>query len=142
MITTTGQWKPGTSGNPNGRPKGSGEVARMRAAITDRIPEILDAMTKKAVEGDVSAARLLLERAIPPLRAQEQPIGFQLPQGSFTDQGRGVLQAVSQEEIDPSRGSALMASIAQLAKVTEIDELTRRMAAIEERMKCQVSQPA
>jgi len=139
---TISQWKPGTSGNPNGRPKGSGDVARMRLAITDRIPEILDAMAKRAAEGDVSAARLLLERVIPPLRAQEQLIRFDLPLGSFTDQGKGVLQAVSQEEIDPSRGAALIASIAQLAKLTEIDELTRRMAAIEEKMKCQASQPA
>ncbi len=33
--------KPGQSGNPKGRPPGSGEVAQIRAAIADRVSELL-----------------------------------------------------------------------------------------------------
>ena len=36
-------WKPGQSGNPKGRPKGSGDVAQIRSAIATRIPELLEA---------------------------------------------------------------------------------------------------
>lgn len=35
-------WKPGQSGNPKGRPKGSGDVAKIRSAIATRIPELLE----------------------------------------------------------------------------------------------------
>ena len=55
-------WKPGQSGNPKGRPKGSGDVAQIRSAIATRIPELLEAMMRRALDGDVGAARLLLER--------------------------------------------------------------------------------
>jgi hypothetical protein len=58
-----GSWKPGQSGNPAGRPPGLGEVGRFRAAIGDRVPELLAAMMTRALEGDVGAARLLLERS-------------------------------------------------------------------------------
>ena len=54
-------WKPGHSGNPAGRKPGTGEVAKIRSAINDRVPELLAAMMAKALEGDVGAARLLLD---------------------------------------------------------------------------------
>ena len=37
-------WKPGQSGNPKGRPAGTGEVGKLRAAIAKRVPDLLDAM--------------------------------------------------------------------------------------------------
>ena len=44
----------------------------MRAAIAARIPELLDAMMQRALDGDVvGAARLLLERTVAPLKATE-----------------------------------------------------------------------
>jgi len=36
-----GRWKKGESGNPKGRPAGSGDVSKLRAAIAARVPEIL-----------------------------------------------------------------------------------------------------
>ncbi len=58
-----GRWKAGESGNPKGRPAGTGKVAEMRAAIAAHVPELLKALVVKALEGDVGAARLLLEFA-------------------------------------------------------------------------------
>ena len=81
-----GSWKPGQSGNPAGRPPGVGEVSKLRAAIGERMPELLAAMMSKALEGDVGAARLLLERAIAPLKGIEQavtlPFGLRRRAGS------------------------------------------------------------
>ena len=76
-----GSWKPGQSGNPAGRKPGTGEVARLRAAIGDRVPELLAALMTKALEGDVGAARLLLERTIAPLKGIEQAVELALPDG-------------------------------------------------------------
>ena len=126
-----GRWKPGESGNPKGRKPGTGEVAKIRAAIADRVPELLAAMMTRALDGDVGAARLLLERAIAPLKAAEQPQALSLPDGTLTDQGRAVLAAVAAGELAPGQGAALLGAIGTLARVAEVDELARRIEVLE-----------
>jgi len=126
-----GSWKPGQSGNPAGRKPGTGEVAKIRAAINDRVPELLAAMMTKALDGDVGAARLLLERAVAPLKAAEQAETINLPEGSLTDQGRAVMRAVAAGELAPGQGAALLGAIGTLARVTEMDEIEARLTKLE-----------
>lgn len=126
-----GSWKPGQSGNPAGRRPGTGNVAKIRAAISARVPELLDAMMAKALDGDVGAARLLLERTVAPLKAAEQTQALSLPDGTFTDQGRAVLACVASGELAPGQGAQLLAAIGALARVSEIDELTTRINTLE-----------
>ena len=128
-----GRWKPGESGNPKGRTPGTGEVAAIRAAIADRVPDLLAAMMTRALDGDVGAARLLLERAVAPLKAVEQPQALTLPDGTLTDQGRAVLLAVAAGELAPGQGAQLLAAIGTLGKIAEVDELTRRIEILEEK---------
>ena len=128
-----GRWKTGESGNPAGRKPGTGEVARIRAAIAKQVPDLLDAMMTKALDGDVGAARLLLERAIAPLKAMEPTLALTLPDGTLTDQGHAVLRSVADGVLAPSQGAALLEAIGTLARVTEIDELETRIAALEVR---------
>lgn len=128
-----GRWKAGESGNPAGRKPGTGEVAKLRAAIADRVPELLSTLMAQALEGDTAAARLLLERAIAPLKAAEQPQALTLPDGTLTDQGRAVLASVAAGELAPGQGAALLGAIGTLARVVEIDELAQRVAKLEEK---------
>lgn len=126
-----GRWKPGESGNPKGKPPGTGEVAKLRAAIGERVPELLAAMMTRALDGDVGAARLLLERAVAPLKAAEQTQALSLPDGTLTEQGRAVLAAVAAGELAPGQGAQLLAAIGTLGKVAELDELAARITALE-----------
>lgn len=126
-----GQWSEGQSGNPKGRPRGAGEVARLRAAIADRVPELLDVLMTRALGGDVGAARLLLERAVAPLKAAECAQTIKLPNGTLTDKGRAVLGAVAAGELAPSQGVQLLAAIGTLGKIAEIDELIARIEVLE-----------
>lgn len=128
-----GRWKPGESGNPAGRAPGTGEVAKIRAAISERVPELLAAMMARALDGDVGAARLLLERAVAPLKATDPPQALALPDGTLTAQGRAVLASVAAGELAPGQGAQLLAAIGTLARVVEIDELESRVAALEGR---------
>ena len=126
-----GRWKAGESGNPAGRKPGTGEVAAIRAAIAERVPELLAAMMAKALEGDIGAARLLRERAIAPLKAAEQPQALSLPAGTLTDQGRAVLAAVAAGELARGQGAAVLGASGTLARVAEVDELARRIEVLE-----------
>lgn len=126
-----GRWKKGESGNPSGRKPGTGEVARIRAAIADKVPAILESLLARALEGDTGAARLLLERTVAPLKAVEPAQVLALPDGTLTEQGRAVLASVAAGELAPSQGAALVGAIGALARVTEIDELAQRVAALE-----------
>lgn len=124
-------WKPGQSGNPKGRPPGTGEVAKMRAAITGNVPAILESLTTAALAGDVQAARLLLERALPPIKPVEQSQPLSLPDGTLTEQGRAVLASVAAGELATGQGAALLGAIGTLARVSEVDELARLIEALE-----------
>lgn len=126
-------WKPGQSGNPAGRAPGSGEVAKLRATIAVHVPALVAVLVERALGGDVGAARLLLERVIPPLKASEDTAPLTLPDGALTDQGRAVLGAVAAGDLAPGQGAALLASLGTLAKLTETDELSRRIHALESR---------
>lgn len=106
-------------------------MAPLREAIAQHVPGIVDKLLTQALEGDTQAARLLLERVLPPLKATEQTQVLTLPDGSLSDQGRAVLAAVAAGELAPAQGSALVAAIGQLARVVEIDELQRRIERLE-----------
>ena len=106
-------------------------MAKLRAVIAERVPELLAAMMTRALDGDVGAARLLLERAIAPLKAAEQAQALSLPDSTLTNQGRAVLAAVAAGELAPGQGAQLLTAIGSLGRIAEIDELTARITALE-----------
>jgi len=125
-------WKRGQSGNPNGRPIGSGVVAQLRASIAARLPEILEALVKKALEGDVGAAKLLLERTLAPLKPEQSISQIQLPDGSYTLQGQAILNLMAKGNLSPSHAEGLLNALAALVKLHEVDDLNKRICALEE----------
>ena len=126
-----GRWKKGESGNPVGRRPGTGEVARLRAAIAADVPDIINSLAAAAKAGDVGAARLLLERVLPPMKAVEEPLRFDIAGKGLADQGRSVVAAAANGEIAPSQASALMAALGALARVIEVEELVDRVEQLE-----------
>jgi len=127
-----GGWQKGQSGNPKGKTAGSGELQRLRASIAGDVPDILTGLVNAAKRGDIQAARLILERVLPPVKAIEQAVALQMPEGgTLTAQGHAVLSAVADGELAPGQGAQLLTAIGTLARVTEIDELTQRITALE-----------
>ena len=125
-------WQKGQSGNPSGKTPGSGALQKLRATIATDVPEILAGLVIAAKGGDTAAARLLLERVLPPVKAIEQAVELQLPDGgTLTAQGRAVLSAVACADLSPGQGAQLLAAIGSLARLTEIDELTTRIDRLE-----------
>jgi hypothetical protein len=134
MTTETrrGGWQPGQSGNPKGRPPGITEAGRLRAGIAEDLPAIIEKLREKALEGDTQAARLLLERVLPAVKPVEATVEVDIPEGAdLTTQGEAIVRAVAHGIIAPGQGGALLSGLGNVAKLKEIDELTKRIEALE-----------
>jgi hypothetical protein len=126
------RWKKGESGNPRGRPKGSGEIGKLRAAIGRALPDILAALIEKARTAETcKPPGCCWSGHCPPSKPVELPEAVPLEGATLTDQGRAVLRLLAAGELGPGQAAALLAAIAQLGRVVEIDELTRRVEALE-----------
>jgi hypothetical protein len=63
------RWKPGQSGNPKGRPPGSGVTDRLRAILDDETAEaIAQAIIARALAGDHRMIALILNRTEGPVK--------------------------------------------------------------------------
>ena len=130
-------WKPGQSGNPKGRPKGSRN--RVSVACDELLDGEAEKLTRKAIEmalgGDNTAMRLCLERICPPRK--ERPINLALPHLETAADGPKVLsvivEAVSDGDITPSEAQALAGMIETYRRTLETEELERRLAALEDK---------
>lgn len=130
--TPPNQWKAGQSGNPKGRPPGVSAITKMRESLSGDVPAILAGLVEAAKGGDVQAARLILERVLPPLKGVEQPVTLSLPEGgNLTAKADAVLCAAAVGELAPGQASQLISALGAMAKITEIDDLNARITVLE-----------
>lgn len=128
-------WPKGTSGNPKGRPKGSGLAGELRKAIASDAGHIVAAMIERAKEGDVQAARTLLDRILPAYKPESAPVHVPglADAGTLAERAQAALQAAGEGDIGPDTAAALVGAVATLARIHELDEIERRIAALEAR---------
>lgn len=129
----TPKFKPGESGNPNGRPKDKTPATKIRKSIADDLPEIITALIKQAKAGDVQAAKVLIDRVCPPLKPQALPISLPV-NGSLTERGEEIIRATMAGDIPPDVGSQLITALANQGKLIELQELADRLQRIERQL--------
>lgn len=127
------KFKPGESGNPSGRPPGSGVSPKLRKAIEKDAPEIIQALIARAKDGDVQAGRVLLDRVFPALKAQAMPVYVQLGE-NLPETGENVIAETLCGNVAPDVGSQLIRALAEQSKLIELEELTKRLKRIEKQL--------
>ena len=126
------KWQSGQSGNPSGRKPGTGKVEKLRAALAKELPEVLDALVAQAKAGDIGAIKLVLERTVPALRPVDAVTPLNLPvDGGLAEQGRAVLATLASGQLPVNQATSILQGLGNLAKLVELDELEKRVAALE-----------
>ena len=120
----------GQSGNPSGRPKGTSQAGKLRKAIEGDLPDIIAALVSAAKTGDTSASKLLLDRVMPSLKPMQQAVSVDV-RGSLSDQGASIVAAMGAGTIAPEHAQSMLAGIASLSKIIEIDDFDRRITELE-----------
>ena len=126
------KFQKGTSGNPSGRKPGASRAAKLLEAIESDIPEIIKSLAKAAKSGDVSAAKLLLDRSVPTLKPLTPATEIQgLREVSLIDRGTSVVNALADGEIAPEQAQSILQSLASLARIQELDDIEKRLTELE-----------
>jgi len=133
----SGKFKPGTSGNPRGRPKGSRNKVSVEldALAEQTAPYVLKAAIKSALAGDVAAQKLILERLWPARKGR--PVRIDLPAvETAADAANGinrVIAAIAEGELSPEEGAALAGILERRIQHFELLEHEARLARLEQR---------
>ena len=130
------KFKKGVSGNPSGKKPGT------RHRITLAMEELLNGeagtLTRKAIElaleGDLTALRLCLDRICPPRKSRA--INIQLPNTKtvigISNAQAVVVQAVGDGTLIPEEGQILSNILEARRKSVETEELAQRIKTLEE----------
>jgi hypothetical protein len=133
------RFQKGVSGNPRGKPHGTRNKATtmLLTLMVKGAKEITEAVITAAKKGDLIAARMVLDRLVPP--AKERPVNIALPD-TGTAQGcveaqNAILQAVGEGNLLPGEGVALAGIVESRRRAIETLELEQRIVTLEEKAK-------
>jgi hypothetical protein len=125
------QFTKGVSGNPTGRPRGIKDKRHFYGeSIDSMIPQVLESVYQKALAGDMTAARMLLDRTLPHKRPEQECV--QIPHsGNIASDAQNVLNSVLNGEVSPDVGASLLSSMTSVLKAIEVEDLAKRIQALE-----------
>ena len=125
-------WEQGQSGNPAGRPPGvKDKRTAMRELLEPHATELVAKAVEMAKNGDAAALRICIDRLIPPAKAREEPVTLPLGNGTLAEKGQAVLTALGEGAIAPDVATAILQGIAAQARIVEVDQIEKRVAALE-----------
>jgi len=127
-------FKKGQSGNPASRAKGIPDKrVQLRALIMPLAPDLITACFDQAISGDAQCYRILLDKVLPNLKpeTEAQPLAINMA-GTASEQSQAILEAIAAGTVAPDTGAALIGAIASVVKIQEVDDLSKRLLALEE----------
>lgn len=131
------RFKKGQSENPSGRPQGSRNKASLMAEqlFADDVESVCKAVINKAKSGDMYAAKIILDRLLPPKK--DAFVNIQLPEIATPHDLLKAVQCITQATADgtitPSEGEALARILNIHATAIELYEFEHALNRIEQK---------
>ncbi len=125
------KFKPGQSGNPSGKPKGTlNSKTRWLKLLESHADELVEQAIKLAKSGDTNTLRFCLERLIP--KAKDRPINLTLPKDmgrpkALLEIGNVILKDVAKQEITPEQAKSLMSVLTAYRDTSLMDKLSQEI---------------
>ena len=117
----------------HGRPAGSGFSAQLREVVgKEQFKALVQSLLDQALAGDTAAAGVLVNRLVPALRPVALPEAFTLTGDNLADRAMSVLDAAAAGQVSLGDAKALVEALAGVARIREVDELERRLTALED----------
>ena len=126
----------GQSGNPAGKPPGARHRITVLAEtlMADDAEAVVRAVVAAAKGGDMTAARLILDRISPPRKGC--PVSFKLPTvetaGDVSKALSALMASLACGELTPDEATAICGVIETKRKGIETQELESRIVALEQ----------
>ena len=124
-------FKKGQSGNPSGRPKQ--DTANLKKLLAQHGESVLQKVIDAALEGDLTACKLVLDRLYPGIKSQAMPVN--IPVGAtLPETGNSAVTETMSGNVPPDIGASLITALSNQAKLVEFTELSLRLARIEQQL--------
>jgi hypothetical protein len=120
-----GKFVKGQSGNPAGRPKQ--ESALIRQELAKHSEAVIEKLLDKALDGDLTAIKMILDRILPVLKPVSLPSAVHVPEGAtLPEMATAIIQQSINGELEPAEALQLLHAIVQLKPVTMTDDYIQR----------------
>jgi uncharacterized protein DUF5681 len=132
-----GRFHKGQSGNPKGKPRGAKNRSSIVAErlFADEIQEICGSVIPQAKAGNMQAAKIILDRVLPPMK--DKPVQIDLPKMTSSDDLVKVVEciayAVGSGQISPLEGESIARIVDIHIKALELNEIEKRLSNLEKR---------
>ena len=131
------RFRKGQSGNPAGKPIGARHKTTLLAEklMQDDTENIVNAVLAAARNGDMTAARIVLDRIAPARR--DNPVSFALPKiENAADAAKAmaaILEAVTNSHLTPGEAEQVARIVEGYIKSLEASEFESRLKALEKK---------
>lgn len=137
-IQAKGKYKKGFSGNPKGKPKGARNKSTLaaEALLEGSLEKICKKVEEEALNGNMQAAKMILERFLPPRK--DRCVEIDLPSVHTSEDVLNaigfIVNAVGKGSITPSEGEFLTKMVESYLTALEDYQFESRLKNLEENL--------
>jgi len=124
-------FKKGQSGNPSGRPKQ--DTANLKPLLAQHGESVLQKVIDAALEGDLTACKLVLDRLYPAIKSQSMPVNIPVGE-TLPETGNNIVTETMMGNVPPDIDASLITALSNQAKLVEFTELSQRIERIEQQL--------